>query len=278
MNTRELQNRIDAIRATGKTTRAMEMIASSKLEGSMRRSVVSTQYLETMHDAVSRLFAAKPFSHPFLSGHAGGEDALIVISADKGLCGDYNHAILSHADRFLAQHPSVDRILAVGYTAVEHFGQSGYKMNNYYAHLQEPHAYDAIMLADDLLKQYLEHQYHTVYLAFTKMLRPGIYETTVEKLLPIAVSPAPEPSALSMEPCGGEELTRLLSQTVMAQIYSALADSDYAMQYDRMLAMRKSTENGEEMVRRLTLQYHRMRKERITAELQTLAHGEQKSR
>ena len=81
-----------------------------------------------------------------------------------------------------------------------------------------------------------------------------------------------------MEPCGGEELTGLLSQTVMAQIYSALADSDYAMQYDRMLAMRKSTENGEEMVRRLTLQYHRMRKERITAELQTLAHGEQKSR
>ena len=133
-------------------------------------------------------------------------------------------------------------------------------------------------ISDDLLKQYLEHQYHTVYLAFTKMLRPGIYETTVEKLLPIAVSPAPEPSALPMEPCGGEELTGLLSQTVMAQIYSALADSDYAMQYDRMLAMRKSTENGEEMVRRLTLQYHRMRKERITAELQTLAHGEQKSR
>ena len=59
----------------------------------------------------------------------------------------------------------------------------------------------------------------------------------------------------------------------MSQIYSALADSDYAMQYDRMLAMRKSTKNGEEMVRTLTLQYHRMRQERITAELQTLAHS-----
>ena len=87
MNTRELQNRIAAIRSTGKTTRAMEMIASSKLESSMRRSVVSTRYLEELRQALSRLAAQQPLHHPFLSGHEDGQNALIVISGDKGLCG-----------------------------------------------------------------------------------------------------------------------------------------------------------------------------------------------
>ena len=272
MNTRELQNRIAAIRSTGKTTRAMEMIASSKLESSMRRSVVSTRYLEELRQALSRLAAQQPLHHPFLSGHEDGQNALIVISGDKGLCGDYNHAILHCADVFLETH-AVDLILAVGYTAVEHFRGSGYAMNNYYAHLQQPHAYDAIMLSEDLLRQYLQHQYHAVHIAYTKMLRPGVYQTTVEPLLPITYIAAAPEQALPIEPTGTKELTNLLSQLVMSQIYSALADSDYAMQYDRMLAMRKSTKNGEEMVRTLTLQYHRMRQERITAELQTLAHS-----
>ena len=271
MNAHELKSHISSVKDTVKITRAMQMIATSKLYRAREKCENSYCYLKSLRSILAALSEDENLrAHPFLLPRESGKTALFIAAADKGLCGDFNHRIFDFADAFIREH-GADKIFALGQSAREHYAKKGIPLSNYYVHMaQEPHAFDAISVANDILDMFSSGEYKEVYILYTRTPSPSTQEPTAKKLLPVslpALSERPEGCGNLLEPASGEALTNFLSQYVMAEIYSALADSAMALLYMRMTSMQQSTENGEALIAELTAKYNHRRQESITGEL-----------
>ena len=234
------------------------MISLARLFSLMKREAVLSA--AAAHESVRE--------HPFLREHKSGKTALFVVAGDKGLCGDFNHRILDFADKFAAEH-EVSKIFALGQETREHYEKKGFPLSNFYIHMaSEPHAFDAISVANDIVNMFRSGEYKEVYIVYTRTPSPSTQEPTAKRLIPI---PLPEheisPVCPVLEPNTRAALDNFLSQYLMAEIYSALADSAMAIHFKRMTSMRQSTENGEELLAELTAQYNHERQESITNEL-----------
>lgn len=269
MNAHELKRHIGGVEDTVKITRAMQMIATSKLNRARDKCENSYRYLRELRHILAAVASEDAVKeHPFLREHETGKTALFVVAADKGLCGDFNHRMLDFADKFISDH-DVSKIFALGQETREHYEKMGLPLSNFYIHMaQEPHAFDAISAANDVVEMFNSGEYREVYIAYTRTPTPTTQEPTAKKLLPIILPEAPKNTAGAVfEPRSKAALDNFLAQYVMAEIYSALADSAMAIHYKRMTSMRQSTENGEKLLSRLTAKYNHERQESITSEL-----------
>ena len=268
-NTHELKRHISGVEDTIKITRAMQMIATSKLYRAREKCENSYRYLKELRNILSAAAAHESVrEHPFLREHKSGKTALFVVAGDKGLCGDFNHRILDFADKFAAEH-EVSKIFALGQETREHYEKKGLPLSNSYIHMaSEPHAFDAISVANDIVNMFRSGEYKEVYIVYTRTPSPSTQEPTAKRLIPIPL-PEHEISTVCpvLEPNTRAALDNFLSQYLMAEIYSALADSAMAIHFKRMTSMRQSTENGEELLAELTAQYNHERQESITNEL-----------
>lgn len=268
-NTHELKRHISGVEDTVKITRAMQMIATSKLYRAREKCENSYRYLKELRNILSAAAAHKSVrEHPFLREHKSGKTALFVVAGDKGLCGDFNPRILDFADKFAAEH-EVSKIFALGQETREHYEKKGFPLSNFYIHMaSEPHAFDAISVANDIVDMFRSGEYKEVYIVYTRTPSPSTQEPTAKRLIPIPL-PEHEISTVCpvLEPNTRAALDNFLSQYLMAEIYSALADSAMAIHFKRMTSMRQSTENGEELLAELTAQYNHERQESITNEL-----------
>ncbi len=271
MNAHELKSHIEGVRDTVKITRAMQMIATSKLYRAREKCESSYRYLKELKNALSSLSESEALrAHPFLRSREDGKTALFIAAADKGLCGDFNHRIFEFADSFIEER-GADKIFALGQATREHYAKRGIPLSNYYVHMaQEPHAFDAISVANDMLDMFSGGEYKEIYLLYTRTPTPSSQVPTAKKLLPIDLperSDAPAGAGNTFEPDTPASYTNFLSQYVMAEIYSALADSAMALLFKRMTSMQQSTENGEKLLSELTARYNHRRQESITNEL-----------
>ena len=268
-NTHELKRHISGVEDTIKITRAMQMIATSKLYRAREKCENSYRYLKELRNILSAAAAHESVrEHPFLREHKSGKTALFVVAGDKGLCGDFNHRILDFADKFAAEH-EVSKIFALGQETREHYEKKGFPLSNFYIHMaSEPHAFDAISVANDIVNMFRSGEYKEVYIVYTRTPSPSTQEPTAKRLIPIPL-PEHEISTVCpvLEPTTRAALDNFLSQYLMAEIYSALADSAMAIHFKRMTSMRQSTDNGEELLAELTAQYNHERQESITNEL-----------
>lgn len=268
-NTHELKRHISGVEDTVKITRAMQMIATSKLYRAREKCENSYRYLKELRNILSAAAAHESVrEHPFLREHKSGKTALFVVAGDKGLCGDFNHRILDFADKFAAEH-EVSKIFALGQETREHYEKKGFPLSNFYIHMaSEPHAFDAISVANDIVNMFRSGEYKEVYIVYTRTPSPSTQEPTAKRLIPIPL-PEHEISTVCpvLEPNTRAALDNFLSQYLMAEIYSALADSAMAIHFKRMTSMRQSTENCEELLAELTAQYNHERQESITNEL-----------
>ncbi|MFA5562336.1 MAG: FoF1 ATP synthase subunit gamma [Eubacteriales bacterium] len=269
MNDKEMKGRIGVVTDTVKLTRAMQLLAASKIRRARQKRADSLRYLSELERVVSLLLYSRPERqrHPYLHHADAGKPMLIVVAGDKGLCGDYNHAILALAEEFIRTH-AIDTIFAVGYEALEHFQRRGVELNRGYVHFQEPHAFDTEVLARDLLQYYHDDRYNRVHIAYTRTPSLGAQTPCVKQLLPMVIPPDPQPPyEVAFEPDSEQSLTDLLTQLLKANLYAALADSDLAIHCKRMVAMQGASRSGEEMLEALTAAYHTGRQEAITSEL-----------
>ena len=271
MNAHELKNHIAGVRDTVKITRAMQMIATSKLYRAREKCESSYRYLKELKNALSALSGDETLrAHPFLRPRESGKTALFIAAADKGLCGDFNHRIFEFADAFIRDR-GADKIFALGQATREHYAKRGIPLSNYYVHMaQEPHAFDAISVANDMLDMFSGGEYKEIYLLYTRTPSPASQIPTAKRLLPVdptELSAPPAGAGETFEPAQPEAYTNFLSQYIMAEIYSALADSAMALLYKRMTSMQQSTENGEALISELTAKNNHRRQESITNEL-----------
>lgn len=264
MTEKEIKNRIKSISDTVKITKAMQMLASTKIYQSEAKQKSAKDYYLEVEKSVLRLINSKDKSNPLFK-EGKGASSIVVVGAEKGLCGDYNHQVFKLADKVIDDFSLRGKIYSVGYVAREYYRSKNIHTDTCFISVfSSPTPADAAKMAEELIKTYLENNLKEIVIVYTDQTESG-WTAKCEQLLPIELqSHSDEPEVLIL---GETDVRAILKEYLTAKIYRMLTTANNAVNYKRMMAMKQSTINGEEMVEDLTLQYNRTRQNKITDEL-----------
>jgi F-type H+-transporting ATPase subunit gamma len=282
---RDIQNRIRAVNNTQKITKAMKMVAAAKLKKVQSRMLDLRPYADKMHDVlISLASGADREAHPLLAFRSRKTVEILVITADRGLCGAFNANILkgaqSRIDDYKKEAFEVS-VSTVGKKARDYFKRRDISVRNSWTGISGNVRYaSAQEIANDIKDSYINgtiDEVTIVYNAFKSMVAQTV---TMTKLLPLApVEEGEENSAEGeaaeyiYEPSVEAIFDTLIPKNVDIQIFRALLESSAAEEAARMSAMENATQSCDEMVDKLTLQFNKARQASITAELMDIVGG-----
>ena len=282
---RDIQNRIRAVKNTQKITKAMKMVAAAKLKKVQTRMLDLRPYAEKMHDVLLNLaHGADREAHPLLAFRPRKTVEILVVTADRGLCGAFNANILKEAQRKINEYMKDGfevSISTVGKKARDYFRRRDVAVRNSWTGISGNVRYaSAQEIADDIKESYINEtvdEVTIVYNAFKSMVAQDI---TMVKLLPLSPVEEGEENAAEAEaadyiyePSVEAIFDTLIPKNVDIQIYRALLESSAAEEAARMSAMENATQSCDEMVGKLTLQFNKARQAAITAELMDIVGG-----
>jgi F-type H+-transporting ATPase subunit gamma len=279
----DLRRRIRAVKSTQQITKAMKMIAASRLRRAQERVVSSRPFAQRMLTVLNSLVArVEADSHPLLrTPEPGvGKPLLIVITADRGLCGSFNSNVIKAAGQFVVEEGR-DREVAlglIGRKGRDFFRRRGfdvrYEQTGIFQRLTFEHAADVARTAMD---QFISGEASSVYLVYNEFKSVMSQRIVVERLLPIprlADGEGGGPSADYLYEPEPEEIFRdLLPRHVTAQIYRALLESNAAFYAAQMTAMDAASRNATDMIESLTLYMNKVRQAAITREIIEVVSG-----
>ena len=274
---RDIRRRIRSVESTQKITRAMKLVAAAKLRRAQERIVAARPYAVKMSELMANLVVrAEAERHALLARRAGGRQRLVVITADKGLCGAFNSNILRASLHFLRAAGDADlTLIVVGKKARDFYRRRQWtvksEMLGFFDRLAYSHAQE---LAGQLMAAYLGEEVDEVHLMYNEFRSVAVQRVTREQLLPI--EPGTGAAATTdylYEPGPDAILASLLPRHVTTQVFRALMESVAGEYGARMTAMEAATKNAKEMIDVLTIQYNKARQERITKELLDIVGG-----
>ncbi len=284
----DIRRRIRAVKSTQQITKAMKMVAASKLRRAQERTQqarpYASQMLRVLNSIASRV---DPSTHPLLDERippkAGGRVLLFVITADRGLCGSFNTNVVKSAGQFITEQPAREVALGlVGRRGRDFFARRGfpvrYEQINLFAKLKYE---DAKAIAQAAMDAFLANEVDSVYIVYNEFKSVMVQRVVIERLLPIPRLDirAPEGTAPATdylyEPDPEQLLTRLIPTHVEIQVYRALLESNAAFFAAQMTAMDAATRNSGEMIDSLTLYMNKVRQAAITREIIEVVSGAQ---
>jgi F-type H+-transporting ATPase subunit gamma len=278
----DLRRRIRAVKSTQQITKAMKMIAASRLKRAQERVVAARPFAQRMQAVLNSLAGrVDPDSHPLLrAGTAGGRAMLIVVTADRGLCGSFNSNVIKAAGQFILNETRGDGITLglIGRKGRDFFKRRGFDVRTEHAGIFQRLAFShAAEIANTAIDDFVAGRASSVHVVYNEFKSVMSQRLVVEQLLPV---PRPEPAAQSgptidylYEP-GPEEIFRdLLPRYVQAQVYRALLESNAAFFAAQMTAMDAATRNSAEMLEDLTLYMNKVRQAAITREIIEVVSG-----
>ncbi len=276
---REIRRRIRSIRNTMQLTKAMKMVAAAKLRRSQDRIVRARPYARRMLEVLRSLAArANAEEHPLLQVRPERRVGLIVIGADRGLCGSFNTNVNKAGLGFLLEHSSAQATMqTVGRKPREYFRRRGYAIAKELVDVSRTLGFEqAEEIADAFIDLYMDEKLDAVYIAYNEFKSAIQQRAVVERLLPI--EPAEFKAGESVEdyiyePNAKELFAKLLPQFVEVQVYRALLESNAAEQAARMTAMESATSNAGDLIESLTLRMNRVRQATITTEIIEVVSG-----
>ncbi len=276
---RLIRRRIRGIRGISKITRAMEMIATSKMRRAQERGLAGRPYSEKMQQVLADLAAlsqAGDLLHPLLQRRPVANIAIVHITPDRGLCGGLNANLNRKAASFIMEQDVPVKVIAVGRKGRDFMGRHGRDIRAEFTQLgDKPSILDVLPIAHIVIDDYTNGVVDLVYLVYTKFVSTMAQRPILQQILPI--EPAPIPRAQNVdyiyEPDPGVVLGELLPRFVEMQVYHALLESIASEQSARMVAMRNATDSANELVDELTLTYNKARQESITKELLDITGG-----
>jgi F-type H+-transporting ATPase subunit gamma len=273
---RQLRRRIRSVDSTRKITRAMELIATSRIVKAQQRVVAARPYAEELRRVVANVIAAGAPDHPLLRRREEiRRTGLVVVAADRGLAGAYNANVLRRAEAQGRVVGSGLRLFPVGRKAENHFRARGYEIERAYGGITDRPAFDdARRVAADVMTAYEAGTVDAVDLVFTQFFSLATQRVVVQRLLPIEAAGPSRRTGYELEP--GETATvldRLLPAHVEARIFDALLEASASEHAARQRAMKAATENAEDLVTTLTRTANRVRQSAITTELAEIVGG-----
>ena len=285
-----LKIRIGSVKSTQKITRALNMVAASKLRRAQQNATAARPYSSRMTDVVGSLasqITLGPQSPRLLTGTGKDDTHLIVVAtSDRGLAGAFNSNIVRAARR------SADALIAEGKTVFFYIvGRKGRPViQRLYpkciiaqydtSEMKAPTYADAQRIAKDVIDRYVTDGIDVVHLAYANFRSTLVQEPTVDQIIPVPPSTDTEEAkgpaslaAVEYEPDEEEILADLLPRNVAVQVYRALLENQAGFYGSQMTAMDNATRNAGDMINRLTIQYNRSRQAAITTELVEIISG-----
>jgi F-type H+-transporting ATPase subunit gamma len=285
-NLQDIKRRIGSVKNTQKITRAMKLVAASKLRRAQDAIVAARPYAAKIHEVVGFLAAAVDSDDHVLLRSAEKCDRalLVVITSDKGLCGPFNSGLLRKVERFVAERG--DEVGDFDIMAIGRKGEGFFKRRTQYnlisSHPEElakgANFPTAKRFTDDFVEKFTEGNYDRVYLAYNEFQSAFATNQRIDLILPVQPNKFEVEEDLTeflFEPEKDALLQNLLPRYVETIVFRAMIDSVASEQGSRMTAMDSATNNASDMISSLTLQYNRARQAAITRELVEITTGAQ---
>ncbi|MGA9855153.1 MAG: F0F1 ATP synthase subunit gamma [Gammaproteobacteria bacterium] len=278
---KEIRTQIKSIRSTQKITKAMEMVAASKMRKVQTRMAASRPYAEKMRKVIGHLAKANPeYRHPFMLERPVQRVGFIIIATDRGLCGGLNvnlfkAAILALRD-WRGKQVQADFCI-LGAKAIAFFRRVGGKVLAQATHLGDtPHVHDLIGTVKVMLDAYRAGEVDRVFLVNNVFVNTMSQKPTVTQLLPVQGIEDPELQAhwdYIYEPEARELLDSILTRYVESQVYQGVVENIACEQSARMVAMKSASDNAGDLINSLQLVYNKARQAAITKELAEIVGG-----
>ena len=284
---KEIRGKIKSVENTKKITKAMEMVAASKMRKAQERMRAARPYADKIRNITANLSRANPeYSHPFVVKNSGtGKAGVIVVTTDKGLCGGLNTNVLRATTaklRELEQAGVKTQAVAIGNKGLGFLNRIGAQVVSQVTQLGDtPHLERLIGPVKVLLDQYAEGKLDSVHLCFTRFINTMKQEPVVMQLLPLTADRLEQTDAEKQayswdylyEPDAKSVIDDLMVRYVEALIYQAVADNMASEQSARMVAMKAATDNAGNLIAELKLVYNKTRQAAITKELSEIVSG-----
>jgi len=280
---KEIRGKIKSVENTKKITKAMEMVAASKMRKAQERMRAARPYAEKVRQITGNLSRANPeYTHPFMQTNDAKVAGFVVVTTDKGLCGGLNtnvlRAVTTQLKDLQAQGQTAE-VVAIGNKGLAFMNRIGAKVVSSVTGLGDtPHLDKLIGPVKTLLDAYTEGRVNAVYVCYTKFINTMKQESVVEKLLPLNSGELQDNAGgrdwdYIYEPDAPAVIDELLLRYVEAQVYQAVAENMASEQSARMVAMKAATDNAGSVISELKLVYNKTRQAAITKELSEIVAG-----
>ncbi|MBR90476.1 MAG: ATP synthase F1 subunit gamma [Verrucomicrobiales bacterium] len=280
-STRDIRRRIKSVKNTSQITKAMEKVAQAKMAKAQQAALAGRSYADLMNRVLAEVVThAGDFDHPFMESRSGDKRALILVTTDKGLCGALNTNLLRKvSDEFVTDNT---RVLSAGRKGAQHATRAGWDLAAEFSYGDPPTIGEARVLAKMAVELFENGEVDHVDIAFTNFINTITQKPEVQTLLPITeikgVSAGVEGEETSTDLPGGTTeflfepsaegvLGELLPHYLNFQVHQILLENRASEHSARMVAMKNATDNANELIKDLTLEYNKLRQAAITNEL-----------
>ena len=284
---KEIRGKIKSVENTKKITKAMEMVAASKMRKAQDRMRAARPYAEKVRNIAAHLGEANPeYVHPFMRSSDARKAGVIVVTTDKGLCGGMNTNVLRAVTaklRELQDAGTQAQAVAIGNKGLGFLTRIGAQVVSQVTQLGDtPHLEKLIGPVKVLLDQYEKGELNAVYVAYTRFINTMKQESVIEQLLPLSAEKMQQETHDSgkqlawdylYEPDAQSVIDDLLVRYVEALVYQAVAENMASEQSARMVAMKAATDNAGNVINELKLVYNKTRQAAITTELTEIVAG-----
>ena len=281
---KEIRGKIKSVENTKKITKAMEMVAASKMRKAQDRMRMARPYSEKVRQIAANLSRANPeYVHPFMVSNTDAQVAgMIVVTTDKGLCGGMNTNVLRLVTNQLKDLQSKGgsaEVVAMGNKGLGFLNRIGAKVVSHVTGMGDtPHLDKMIGAVKVMLDAYTEGRISSVSLCYTRFINTMKQEAVVQQLLPLTAESLEQGEAghdwdYLYEPDAQTVIDELLVRYIESQVYQAVAENMASEQSARMVAMKAATDNAGNVISELKLVYNKTRQAGITKELSEIVAG-----
>jgi len=273
-NTRDIRRRIKSIKNTAQITKAMQMVAASKMRKAQSAATAGRPYADLMNRVLVALSKrTNPELSPLLEVRPVKKELLLVVSTDKGLCGGLNTNLLRETQQFDGRPTSY---VATGRKAVQYLARTKKELLADFHLKDAPGLLDTKPVSKFLIDKFLSGEVDKVSVLYTRFVNTLTLKPTIQTILPISPADLPKPVGEPVEdqdlefiyePSASEVLAGILPHYVHFQVYQMVLDARASEHSARMVAMKSATDNAKQLIKDLTLEYNKVRQASITTEL-----------
>lgn len=288
-STKEIKDRISSVSDTLKITNAMYLISSSKLKKAKKSLADTEPFFYSLQSAVTRMLRHVPdMKSPYFEDADSNDEekkvGLLVVTADKGLAGAYNHNVLKIMDEQLQKYKDA-KVYCMGQIGKHYLESKGVEIDTQFNYVvQDPNLSRARRITETLVQDFIDHKVDEVVMIYTRMENAMTETAQVRQLLPLAREsfvketaqnlPADVPmETIKFVPSPEAVMSRIAPEYVTGFVYGALVESFCCEQNARMTAMQSATDAGNKMLKSLNTEYNRARQAAITQEITEIVAG-----
>ena len=277
---KEIKTRMTSVESTKQITKAMQLVASSKLRKAKERAESSRPYFTTLYNTINEISqSTKGVKNDFLVQREVKNKCYIVVAGDRGLAGGYNSNVLKSVVTHMAGKQ--EKIISIGKKAHEFFDKRGYEIVNSIENVEHCNYDNALEISNNVMDLYKKGEIDEVYVAYTEFVSPLVQNVKLIKVLPLVFenknTESQENSVrrgrVQYLPSAEAVLGYIIPKYISGTIYGGVIESFASEQGARRTAMESATDNADEMLSDLELKYNRARQSAVTQEITEIVGG-----